>query len=214
MKDVVIVSACRTPIGKFLGMFKDVSARELAMTAGKEAINRAGIEPAVIDNVVVGQVYAGMQGSLPAKQISYRLGCPPESNACVVNQNCASGMRALEIACDNIAMGKSEIGLVIGVENMTQAPYMLPKARGGYRMGNAEVVDSMLHDALIDELSGGHMGVTAENVAKMYGITREECDELALRSHRLACKAIDEGKFKEEIVPVEVKMKKKTILAT
>ena len=214
MKDVVIVSACRTPIGKFLGMFKDVSARELAMTAGKEAINRAGIEPAVIDNVVVGQVYAGMQGSLPAKQISYRLGCPPESNACVVNQNCASGMRALEIACDNIAMGKSEIGLVIGVENMTQAPYMLPKARGGYRMGNAEVVDSMLHDALIDELSGGHMGVTAENVAKMYGITREECDELALRSHCLACKAIDEGKFKEEIVPVEVKMKKKTILAT
>ena len=208
LNEVVIVSACRTPIGKFQGQFKTVSARELAMTAGAEAIKRAGIEPSVIDQTVVGQVYCGMQGSLPAKQISYRLGIPATSNACSVNQNCASGMRALEIACDHIALGKSEAALVIGVESMTNAPYMLPKARGGFRMGDGQIIDSMLHDALFDELSGGHMGVTSENVAKLYGITREECDQLAVRSHNLACKAIDEGKFDEEIVPVVVKNRK------
>ncbi len=208
LNEVVIVSACRTPIGKFQGQFKTVSARELAMTAGAEAMKRAGIEPSVIDQTVVGQVYCGMQGSLPAKQISYRLGIPATSNACSVNQNCASGMRALEIACDHIALGKSEAALVIGVESMTNAPYMLPKARGGFRMGDGQIIDSMLHDALFDELSGGHMGVTSENVAKLYGITREECDQLAVRSHNLACKAIDEGKFDEEIVPVVVKNRK------
>ena len=178
------------------------------MTAGAEAMKRAGIEPSVIDQTVVGQVYCGMQGSLPAKQVSYRLGIPATSNACSVNQNCASGMRALEIACDHIALGKSEAALVIGVESMTNAPYMLPKARGGFRMGDGQIIDSMLHDALFDELSGGHMGVTSENVAKLYGITREECDQLAVRSHNLACKAIDEGKFDEEIVPVVVKNRK------
>lgn len=208
LNEVVIVSACRTPIGKFQGQFKTVSARELAMTAGAEAMKRAGIEPSVIDQTVVGQVYCGMQGSLPAKQISYRLGIPATSNACSVNQNCASGMRALEIACDHIALGKSEAALVIGVESMTNAPYMLPKARGGFRMGDGQIIDSMLHDALFDELSGGHMGVTSENVARLYGITREECDQLAVRSHNLACKAIDEGKFDEEIVPVVVKNRK------
>ena len=208
LNEVVIVSACRTPIGKFQGQFKTVSARELAMTAGAEAIKRAGIEASIIDQTVVGEVYTGMQGSLPAKQISYRLGVPETSNACVVNQNCASGMRALEIACDHIALGKSEVALVIGVESMTNAPHMIPKARGGLRMGSGEIVDSLLHDALIDELSGGHMGVTAENVAKLYGITREECDQIAVRSHNLACKAIEEGKFEEEIVPVVVKNRK------
>ena len=208
LNEVVIVSACRTPIGKFQGQFKTVSARELAMTAGAEAMKRAGIEPSVIDQTVVGQVYCGMQGSIPAKQISYRLGIPATSNSCSVNQNCASGMRALEIACDHIALGKSEAALVIGVESMTNAPYMLPKARGGFRMGDGQIIDSMLHDALFDELSGGHMGVTSENVARLYGITREECDQLAVRSHNLACKAIDEGKFDEEIVPVVVKNRK------
>ncbi len=215
LKEVVIVSACRTPIGKFQGQFKGVSARELAMTAGAEAIKRAGIEPSLIDQTVVGEVYTGMQGSLPAKQISYRLGIPATSNACVVNQNCASGMRALEIACDHIALGKSEVGLVIGVESMTNAPYMLPKARAGFRMGDGQIIDSMLHDALFDELSGGHMGVTSENVAKLYGITREECDALAVRSHNLACKAIDEGKFEEEIVPVVIKSRRgETVIST
>ena len=170
-KDVVIVSACRTAIGKFCGEFKNVSARELAMAVGTEAIKRAGIEPTDVDEIVMGQVYGGMQGSLPARQVSKRIGMSDESNAVVVNQNCASGMRALEIACEDIQLGKTEIGLVVGAENMTQAPFLLPKARMGYRMGSipkggaADMYDSLLHDALYDELSGGHMGCTADNGA-------------------------------------------------
>ena len=207
-REVVIVSACRTPIGKFMGQFKGVTARELAITAGKEAIYRAGIEASMIEDVAMGEVYSGMQGSLPAKQVSYRIGCPATSNAVTVNQNCASGMRALEVVCNDIQLGKADIGLVIGVESMTNTPYLLPKARSGYRMGNGTIEDSLLHDALFDELSGGHMGLTAENAAEKYGITREECDELAVRSHRNACQAIDEGKFREEIVSVTVKTSK------
>ena len=208
MRDVVIVSACRTPIGKFMGQFSDVTARDLAICAGTEAIKRAGLEPSQIEDMAMGELYMGMQGSLPAKQVSYRIGCPPTSNAVTVNQNCASGMRALEIVCNNIQLGKSDIGLAIGVESMTNAPYLLPKGRMGYRMGPGKVEDSMLHDGLIDELSGGHMGVTAENVAEQYGITREECDQLAVRSHQAACKATDEGRFKDEIVPYVLKKRK------
>lgn len=197
MKDVVIVSACRTPIGKFNGALAQVSARELAILAGKEAIRRAGLSPDQVEEIAMGQLYTAMQGSLPAS-----------SNAVSLNQNCASGMRALEVVCNDIALGKTEIGLAVGVESMTNAPYLLPKARQGYRMGPGTIEDSMLHDGLVDELSGGHMGVTAENVAKRYGITRQECDELALLSHNRACRAIDEGKFKEEIIPVEIKTKR------
>ena len=217
-KDVVIVSACRTAIGKFQGQFKDVSARELAITAGKEAIRRAGIDINTIDEIVMGECYLGMQGSLPARQVSMRIGLPVESSAVTVNQNCASGMRALEIACSNIQLGKTEIGLVVGTENMTQAPFMLPKARMGYRMGGipteggAELYDSLIHDALYDALVPGHMGVTADNVAKLCGVTRQQCDELAVISHNRACAAIDEGKFKDEIVPMEVKQKKQTVV--
>lgn len=207
-RDVVIVSACRTPIGKFMGQFQNLAARELAITVGKEAIRRAGIDASMVEDMAMGEVYSGMQGSLPAKQVSYRIGCPPTSNAVTVNQNCASGMRALEVICNDIQLGKADIGLVIGVESMTNTPYLLPKARMGYRMGATQVEDSLLHDALVDELSGGHMGLTAENVAEKYGITREECDELAVRSHRNACKAIDEGKFRDEIVPVTLKTRK------
>ena len=214
-RDVVIVSACRTAIGKFQGMFKDVSARELAITAGKEAIKRAGIDINTIDEIVMGECYPHMQGSLPARQVSMRIGLPIESSAVTVNQNCASGMRAMEIACQNVMLGKTDIGLVVGVENMTQAPFMLPKARMGYRMGGipteggAELYDAMIHDALYDALTPGHMGVTADNVAKLCNVTRQECDELAVISHNRACAAIDAGKFKDEIVPVIVHNKKK-----
>lgn len=210
MKNAVIVSACRTAIGKFQGQFKDVSARELAVTAGKDAVRRAGIDVKTIDEIVMGECYPHMQGSLPARQVSMRIGLDDSSNAVTVNQNCASGMRALEIACSNIQLGKTEIGLVIGTENMTQAPFMLTKARMGYRMGSiptggtAELIDSLIHDALYDELVPGHMGVTADNVAKLCGISRQACDELAVRSHQRACAAIDAGKFKDEIVPVVV----------
>lgn len=214
-REVVIVSACRTAIGKFQGQFKDVSARELAITAGKEAIKRAGIDINLIDECVMGECYPGMQGSLPARQVSMRIGLPIESGAVTVNQNCASGLRAMEIACQNVILGKTDIGLVIGVENMTQAPFMLPKARMGYRMGGipteggAELFDSLIHDALYDALVPGHMGVTADNVAKLCNVTRQECDELAVISHNRACAAIDGGKFKDEIVPVVVHNKEK-----
>lgn len=214
-REVVIVSACRTAIGKFQGMFKDVSARELAIIAGKEAIRRSGIDIGTIDEIVMGQCYPHMQGSLPARQVSMRIGLPVESCAVNVNQNCSSGMRAMEIACNNILLGKSDIGLVVGVENMTQSPFMLPKARLGYRMGGistrggAELFDAMLHDALYDELVSGHMGVTADNVAKLCHVSREECDELAVLSHNRACAAIDAGKFRDEIIPVIIHDRKK-----
>jgi len=211
IKDVVLVSACRTAIGDFLGSLKDVPARDLAITVGKAATERAGIEPKIIDEICMGQIYSGMQGSLPARQVGMRIGLPARSGAVSINQNCSSSMRALEVASHNIMLGKTEIGLVIGVESMSNAPYLLPKARQGYRMGPETVQDHMLHDGLVDELVPGHMGLTAENVAEKFGITREECDELALMSHRRATRAIQEGFFRREIVPVEVKVKRETI---
>ncbi len=212
IKEVVMVSACRTAVAKFSGALKDVSARDLAITVGKEAAKRAGVEPNVIDEIVMGQCLPGLQGSLPARQVSARIGLSDISNAVLINQNCGSGMRALDIAANNIMLGKTEIGLVVGVESMTNAPYMLPKARSGYRMGQGTIEDSMLHDGLVDELAGGHMGITAENVAEKYGITREECDELAAMSHNRAVKAIKDGNFKKEIVPFEIKTRKGTIV--
>lgn len=207
-KDVVIVSLCRTPIARFLGSLKDVSVKDLAITAGAEAIKRAGIPAETIDELVLGQIYPHFQGSLPSRQVAMALGLPVSSNACNVNQNCASGMRALEIVCDKIALGKIDIGLVIGAESMTNPPYMLEKARMGYRMGPGKLEDAMLYDGLVCKLANGHMGITAENVAAKYGITREECDALALTSHQKATAAMQNGIFKREIVPVELKSKK------
>ena len=209
-KDVVIVSACRTAIGKFLGGLSDVPARDLAITAAKSAIERAGIDADIIDEICMGQVYGGMQGSLPARQVGMRIGLPHRSSAVSVNQNCASAMRALEIACHNIMLGNTEIGLVVGVENMSQTPYLLSKGRTGYRMGPGTLEDHMLCDGLVDELVPGHMGMTAENIAQRYGIDRQKCDVLALTSHRRATEAIESGRFESEIAPVEVKKKKKT----
>lgn len=214
IKEVVMVSGCRTAIGTFLGTMKDVSARDLAITVAQEAIRRAGIPPDIIDDMVMGQIYTGMQGSLPARQVAMRAGLPFRSSAVNVNQNCGSGMRAVEIAGHSIMLGKTSVALVVGVESMSNAPYLIPKARAGYRMGQGSIEDSMLHDGLIDELVPGHMGVTAENVAARYGITRQECDELALLSHNRAVKATDEGTFKREIVPVEIKTKRETKLFT
>jgi len=209
VNEVVIVSACRTAVGKFQGGLKDVPAVQLATVVGKEAIKRAGIDPQIIDGIVMGQVYPHMSGSLPARQVGLACGLSFESNACSVNQNCASGMRALEIACDQVALGKAEVYLVVGVENMTRVPYMLDNARSGYRMNDGVLYDAMFHDALVDGLVPGHMGLTAENVAEMYNITREQCDELAVMSHSRAIAAMDNGHFKREIVPVEIQDRKK-----
>lgn len=211
-QEVVMVSACRTAIGRFLGSLKDVSARELAMRAGSAAIERAGISADMVQELAMGEIYVGTQGSLPARQVAMRIGLPFDSTACNVNQNCASGMRALEIAASNIMLGKNDIALVIGVESMTNAPYLVAKARAGYRMGDGKMEDSMLRDGLVDELVPGHMGMTAENVADKYGISRQECDELAVISHNRAAVAIKEGYFQREIVPVEIKSRKGTVL--
>jgi acetyl-CoA C-acetyltransferase len=207
-QEVVIAGACRTPIGDFLGGLKDVSARDLAMVVGSEAMRRAGIEPSCVDELCMGQVYTAMQGSIPARQVGMRIGLAAQSSACTVNQNCASGMRALEIASQNIFLGKTQCALVIGVESMSNAPYLLPHVRTGYRMNAGVVEDHMIHDALYDELVPGHMGVTAENVAERFGITREECDDHGALSHQRAVAAIDEGRFTDEIVPIDVPRKK------
>ncbi len=212
LNDVVMVSACRTPIGDFLGGLRDVHARKLAITVGEAAIRKAGVSPETIDEISMGQVYGAMQGSLPARQVGIRLGLPFRSSASVVNQNCASGMRALEIAAHNLILGKTETALVIGVESMSNTPHLLPNARIGYRMNNGSVVDHMINDGLHDELVPGHMGVTAENIASKYKISRSECDELALMSHQRASQAIKDNKFKHEIVPVKVETRKGEII--
>lgn len=207
-RDVVIVSLCRTAIGDFLGTLKEVSARDLAVTVGKEAVKRASITADMIDEICMGQLYTALQGSLPARQVGMRVGLPFRSSAVTINQNCASAMRALEIACHNIMLDKTDIALVVGVESMSNTPYLIPKGRTGYRMGPGTIEDHLIHDGLADELVPGHMGITAENVAAEYGITRKECDELAIVSHGRAVRAIDEKVFKREIVPVEIKSKK------
>lgn len=212
LHEVVLVSCCRTPIGKFNGSLIDVTARELAITAAQGAIDRAGITPDIIDEICLAEVFQQGVGSMQARQVSMRLGMSVSSGAVNVHQNCASGMRAVEVAAHGIMLGKNEIALVVGTESMTNVPYLLPKARNGYRMGNGEILDAMISDGLVDELVPGHMGVTAENVAEKYGITREQCDELALLSHQRATRAVREGIFKREIIPVEVKTKKGTVL--
>lgn len=195
-KEVVMVSACRTAIAKFFGSLKDVQAKDLAITVGKEAIKRANIDPAIIDEITMGEVYPHMQGSLPARQVGMACGLTVDSNAVNVNQNCTSAMRALEIAAHNIILGKTEVALVVGTESMTNVPYMLAKARMGYRMNAGTLEDGLIYDALFCGFTGGHMALTAENVAEKYGITREECDQLGLISHQRATAAVQNGTFK------------------
>lgn len=212
MESVVIIGAARTPIGDFLGSLKDVTAVDLGVIAARAAMERAGVSPEQVEDVVGGMVYKeGVKGN-PARQVQLKCGIPVEAPAVTVEQQCASGMRALEIAAQQIMLGKSNISLVVGMENMSQVPYLLMGARTGYRMGPGCVEDALLYDALHDAFHGYHMGVTAENLAERYGITRQEQDELALLSHQRAVAAIREGKFKEEIVPVEVKTRKGTVV--
>lgn len=210
MREVVIVGAARTPIGDFLGSLKDISAVELAKVAVKGALDKANIEPAQVEDVVGGMIYkAGVKGN-PARQVQLGVGIPLATAATTVDQQCGSAMRAFEIVSQQIMLGKSEIGVAFGVESMSQAPYLLMNAREGMRMGDGKIVDSMLYDGLIDAFWSYHMGVTAENLAEQYQISRQEQDELAYLSHHRAVAAINAGKFKSEIVPVEVKTKKES----
>lgn len=212
MENVVIVGAARTPVGDFLGGLKDVSAVDLGVVAARAALERAGIKSEQVEDVVAGMVYKeGAKGN-PARQVQLKCGIPAETAAATVEQQCASGMRAVEVAAQQIMLGKSGVSLAVGMESMSRAPYLLMEARTGYRMGPGRVEDALLYDALHDAFHGYHMGVTAENLAERYGITRQEQDELALMSHRRAVAAIREGKFKEEIVPVEVKTRKGTVV--
>lgn len=209
-QEVVIASACRTAIGKFLGTLKETPVRELGALAGRAAIARAGITPGAIDEVLCGNVIqAGLGGNI-ARQIQAEIGIPWRAPACTVNQLCASSMRAFEIGFHSIMHGAAGACLIVGVENMTMAPYLLLRARPGYRMGPGTLEDALLLDALTCSVENYHMGMTAENVAAKYTISREEQDHLAALSHGRAVAAIKGGKFKDEIVPVEIKERKQS----
>lgn len=208
LQEVVMVSACRTPIGSYGGSLASVKANELTKIVAAEAIRRAGIEPPQVDEIVSGMCLHHGNGSLPPRIVAMQIGMDKRSGATMLSQNCASGMRALDVAAMKLMLGDTEIALVTGTESMSNIPYLAPAMRWGARMGDTKMQDSMLSDGLICQLAGGHMGMTAENIAELYGITREECDELALISHTRAARAVDEGRFKREIVPVEIKTKK------
>lgn len=210
--EVVIASACRTAIGSFMGTLKDTHVKELGSTVGIEAIRRAGITADDVDEVVCGNVIQAGVGANPARQIQGAIGIPWSAPACTVNQLCTSSMRAFEIGAHNIMLDKTDICLVVGVENMTMAPYLIPKGRTGYRMGSATLEDAMLLDALACSIGNHHMGMTAENIAEKYAISRQEQDRLAVLSQQRAAAAIRTGKFNDEIIPLEVRQKKQSIV--
>lgn len=204
MQEVVIVSAVRTAIGAFQGSLKGVKATTLGAVVIKEAIKRAGIEPSIIDEVIMGNVLQAGLGQNPARQASIEAGLDVTIPALTINKVCGSGLKSIHLAAQAIIAGDAEVVVAGGFENMSQAPYLLPAVRDGYRMGNAKTVDSMINDGLWCAFNDYHMGVTAENLCDYYHITREEQDAFAVRSQERATKAIEAGKFKDEIVPVEI----------
>jgi len=208
INEVVMVSGCRTAIGDYGGSLKPLRANDLSKVAAAEAVKRAGLQPSQIDELVMGMGLMQGNGSLPSRIVAMGIGMDHSSGACTVQQNCASAMRAVDIATSNLMLGRTEIALVVGVESMSNVPYLVQNARWGYRMGDGKIQDAMLSDGLVCSLAGSHMGGTADNVARKYGITREEADQVALISHTRAVRAVDEGRFKREIVPVEIPGKK------
>ncbi len=204
MQNVVITSAVRTAIGKFEGSLKDVSVTQLGKVVVKEALNRSEIDPKEVDELIMGQVLQGGCGSNPARQVQLLAGMPVSTKAYTVNKVCASGMKAVTLGALSIAAGENSVVVAGGMENMNTAPFILPRARGGYRLGNGEVLDSIVRDALTDPLSGGHMGITAENLAEKFDISRSEQDEFATESQRKAGEAIKAGRLKNEIIPIEI----------
>src|SRR5205807_5842989 len=209
LEDAVIISACRTPIGKFQGALSDLSAPELGALIVREAVKRAQLDPKQVDECIMGLVVAAGLGQNPARQAALFGGLAPEVGAMTINKVCGSGLKAVALAAQAIETGNSSIVLAGGMESMTNAPYLLPNARKGYRLGNGQLVDSMVYDGLWDIYNDYHMGLTGENVAEKYGITREEQDEFAVNSHRKAVAAQKECRFKSQIVPVEIPAKKK-----
>ena len=209
MREVVIVGGARTAIGNYMGALANFNSVELGVIAAKGAIQKTGIDIGILQELIAGHVnQAGAPGN-SARHIAMRAGLPIESFAYTVHQQCASSMRAAECLSQEIMLGKIDVGIAVGIESMSTAPYVLMGARKGYRLGDAErVQDSLMLGGLVDDLLGYHMGVTAENIAEQYDISREEQDEFALMSNMRACHAIKEGWFRDEIIPVEIKTKK------
>ena len=211
-RKVVLAGACRTAIGTMGGTLSRIPAPDLGTVVIKEALRRTGIKPEQVDEVYMGCVIQAGLGQNPARQAAVNAGIPVESPATTINVLCGSGLHCVNLAAKLIAMGDADIIVAGGMENMSKAPYLLYEGRFGYRMGAGKVDDALIRDALTDAFGGYHMGVTAENIAKEWGLTREQLDEFAAWSQQKAQKAIAEGRFKDEIVPMEVKQKKQTIV--
>lgn len=210
-KKIVIAGACRTAIGKMGGALVGVTTPELATTVVKEAMKRAGVAPEHVDEVILGCVFQAGIGQNVARQAAVNAGIPISTPAFTLNNLCGSGLKSVNVAAALIEAGEADVIVAGGAENMSNAPYLLKNARFGYRMNNGEIIDSMINDGLEDTFHHYHMGITAENIAEKYGITRAMQDEFAADSQQKAQKAIAEGKFKDEIVPLEIKVKKKTV---
>ena len=211
-RKVVLAGACRTAIGTMGGTLSNTPAPDLGTVVIKEALKRAGVKPEMVDEVYMGCVIQAGLGQNPARQAAVNAGIPVEVPATTINVLCGSGLHCVNLAAKLIANGEADIIVAGGMENMSKAPYLLYNARFGYRMGAAMMDDALLRDALHDAFGGYHMGITAENIAEEWGLTREQLDEFAAWSQNKCEKARAEGKFKDEIVPVEVKKKKETIL--
>ncbi|MCF2639826.1 acetyl-CoA C-acetyltransferase [Fusobacterium varium] len=213
-KKIVLAGACRTAIGSMGGALSGVGAADLGATVIKEALNRAGVPADKVDHVLMGCVIQAGLGQNVARQASLKAGLPIETPAVTINVVCGSGLNAVNMAANMIQAGEADIVVAGGTENMSAAPYLLRKGRYGYRLGNAELVDSMVNDALWDAFNNYHMGITAENICDQWGLTREQLDEFAAASQQKAVKAQEEGKFDAEIVPVVIKGKKGDIVVS
>ncbi|MBA4538194.1 acetyl-CoA C-acetyltransferase [Bacillus aquiflavi] len=206
--EVVIVSAVRTAIGSFNGSLKDISAPELGAVAIKGALKKAGVQPELVDEVILGNVLQAGLGQNPARQASLKAGIPESVSAMTINKVCGSGLKAVHLATQAILAGDAEIVVAGGMENMSQAPYVLKNARSGFKMGDQKLIDSMISDGLWCAFNDYHMGVTAENLCEQYHLSREEQDEFSALSQEKAARAIEGGKFKEEIIPVVIPQRK------
>jgi acetyl-CoA C-acetyltransferase len=207
-REPVIISAVRTPVGKFLGSLKGFTATELGALVVRESVKRAGVAPEDVDEVIMGCVIQAGLGQNPARQAALGGGLPPAVSAVTINKVCGSGLKAVMMAAQGVQLGDTDIVVAGGMESMSNAPYLIPKAREGYRLGNGVLVDAMIHDGLWDVYNDYHMGCTGEVVSEKYSVSREQQDEYALDSHRKAGTAIKEGKFKDEILPIEIPQKK------
>jgi acetyl-CoA C-acetyltransferase len=208
MTDALILSGARTPVGKLLGVLRDFSAVDLGVIATRAAIERAGIDPNLVDEVIMGNVVQAGNGQNPARQVALRASIPNSVAALTINKVCGSGLKSVMLAANGIRVGEIDVAVAGGMESMTAAPYLLKGARQGYRLGNGELIDSMVHDGLWCAFDNWHMGCTGEVVAERYHVTREEQDEYALNSHRKAVAAMKEGRFDKEIIPIEIPQKK------